>query len=176
MTVNSGLSVSCKEGKCNRETPRNSRSEAYFLMVGADYSEINSDNRGLVSKYLSRRLLNVSIVPESTTFDGKPFQIFIMRLKKKCLASFVLNRFPITLKPLFLVKFDRSVIIKLSGFIFVNPLKFLKSVIRSPRNRRLERVNKFSSLSRSSYGLLRNLGTILVNRRCILSNFSMSFL
>ena len=121
MTVYSGLSVSCKEGKCTRETPRNSRSEAYFYMNGANYSEINSDNRGLVSKYLSRRALNVSIVPESTTFDGKRFQMLITRLKKECLASFVLNRFPITLKPLFLVKFDRSSVMKLSGFMFVNP-------------------------------------------------------
>lgn len=93
---------------------------------------MNSDNRGLDSKYLSSRTLNVSIVPESTTFDGRRFHIFTTRLKKKCLASFVLKRLPTILKPLFLVTFERSTDRYFSIFIFVNPLKNFKKRNKVP--------------------------------------------
>ena len=63
------------------------------------YSATNSDNRGFVRKYLSRRFLNVSIVVAFTTLAGRLFQIFTTRFVKKYLASVVEKRLLIILNP-----------------------------------------------------------------------------
>lgn len=45
------------------------------------YSDMNNDNRELVSTYLSRQVFNECTVPELTTLDGRQFHIFMTRLK-----------------------------------------------------------------------------------------------
>ena len=58
-------------------------------MIKENYTGANNSSRGFAAKYISRRFLNISVVEQSITLDGRPFHTLTTRLKKKCFASLV---------------------------------------------------------------------------------------
>ena len=42
-------------------------------MIKENYTEANNSSRGFSAKYTSRRFLNISVVEQSITLDGRPF-------------------------------------------------------------------------------------------------------
>ena len=57
--------------------------DIYFILKITYYTGANNSSRGFAGKYTSRRFLNISVVEQSITLDGRPFHTLTTRLKKK---------------------------------------------------------------------------------------------